>query len=146
MNEVLMKINKTFYLSGGMMNLTPEERNGWRVELQKMFSEIYHVNLFNPCDHWDFNSPYIDDKEAMEYDLHRLRHSDVVIVNFNDIESLGTMAELAIAYELRIPIIGLQTTGDNFDLHPWQVFMCQKIFNNMEALFEYLLAHYVYED
>lgn len=138
--------HKTFYLSGGMTGLTLEESNTWRVKIQELFSECYHINIFNPNNHWTFDNPNIDEKEAMEYDLHRLRHSDLVVVNFNAPQSLGTMSEIAIAYELRIPVIGLHTYGDNFDLHPWQVYMCQKIFSNVDDLYEYLLCHYVYED
>ena len=140
-------MKKVFYLSGGMTNLTLEESNGWRITLQKYFAEDdEYVAIFNPNSHWSFEDPDVSDKEAMEYDLHRLRHSDVVVVNFNDKSSIGTSMELAIAYELRIPIIGLHTDGDNFDLHPWQVYMCNKIFNDIDTLYEYLLSHYVYDD
>ena len=139
-------MGKVFYLSGGMSNLTYEESNGWRETLERYFAEDIHIHLFNPNNHWKLNNPNIDEKEAMEYDLHRLRHSDLVICSFNDPTSLGTMAELAIAYEFKIPIIGLHTEGDNFDLHPWQVYMCQKIFSNIGDLYEYVLSHYVYDD
>lgn len=138
--------SKVFYLAGGMTGLSTKERNEWRIDLEEKFSEFYHINLFNPNNHWDMESVHTDDREAMEYDLYRLRNADVLIVCFNSVGSLGTMAEIAIAHELRIPIIGINPSGDNFDLHPWQVFMCQKIVSNTEQAFEYLLSHYVFED
>jgi len=52
----------------------------------------------------------------MEFDLNKVRHSDLIICNFNDMFSLGTMAELAIAYERRIPVIGLDINKQT--LHP----------------------------
>ena len=63
----------------------------------------------------------ITQHEGMEFDLNRVRSSDLIIVNFNDVYSLGTMAEIATAYERRIPIIGLNE--NNQDLHPWQTEM-----------------------
>ena len=79
---------KVFYLSGGMTNLTFEESNGWRETLAKYFAEDRNVALFNPNNHWSFDNPDISDKEAMEYDLHRLRHSDLMIVNFYEFRRL----------------------------------------------------------
>ena len=139
-------MRKVFYLSGGMTNLSIEESNGWREQLENYFSESYHIDLFNPNNHWKIGDLNIDEKEAMEYDLHRLRHSDLVIVNFNDKSSLGTAAELAIAYELRIPIIGLHLDGGNSDLHPWQCYMCQKIFSSIDELYDYIMKHYAFDD
>lgn len=46
----------------------------------------------------------------MEFDLNRVRNSDLIIVNFNDMYSLGIMAEIAIVYERKIPVIGLNET------------------------------------
>ena len=77
----------------------------------------------------------------MEFDLNRLRKSDLIIVNFNDMYSLGTMAEIAIAYEKKIPIIGLDV--DKQELHPWQIEMTNRIFDNMSELFEYLENFYL---
>ena len=139
-------MRKVFYLSGGMTNLSVEESNGWREQLENYFSESYHINLFNPNNHWKIGDPDVDEREAMEYDLHRLRHSDLVIVNFNDPKSIGVAAELGIAYELRIPIIGLHLDGNNFDLHPWQVYMCQKIFSDIGDLYDYIMKHYAFDD
>lgn len=84
---------------------------------------------------------YESQKEVMEFDLNRVRHSDLVIANFNDMNSLGTMSEIAIAYERKIPIIGLDV--DKQDLHPWQIEMCNRIFTNIGELFEYIENFYL---
>ena len=65
----------------------------------------------------------------------------MVIANFNDMYSLGSMAELAIAHERRIPVIGLDI--DNQDLHSWQVCMCERIFNNIDEMLDYIQDFYL---
>ena len=77
----------------------------------------------------------------MEFDLHRLRTSDLVIINFNDMYSLGSMAELAIAYERKIPIVGLDINKQ--DLHPWEVEMCNRIFHDIDEMLDYVEDFYL---
>ena len=77
----------------------------------------------------------------MEFDLNKVRNSDLIIVNFNDMYSLGTMSEIAIAYEKRIPIIGLDT--DNQNLHPWQIEMTNRIFSNIDEMLNYIKYYYL---
>jgi hypothetical protein len=62
-------------------------------------------------------------------------------VNFNDKQSLGTMSEIAIAYDRRIPIIGFNIADQ--DLHPWQVCMCERIFDKINDLIEYVKEFYL---
>ena len=77
----------------------------------------------------------------MEFDLNLVRHSDLIIINFNDVYSLGSMAELAIAYERRIPVIGLNI--DRQTLHPWQECMCNRIFNDIDEMLDYIEDFYL---
>ena len=77
----------------------------------------------------------------MELDLNKVRHSDLVIINFNDMYSLGSMAELAIAYDRRIPVIGVDTSEQ--DLHPWQIEMCQRFFNSLDLMLDYVEDYYL---
>ena len=138
--------HKIFYLGGGMTNLSKEESNGWREKFEEIFSEQYHVNIFNPNNHWDIDDSKVSNREAMEYDLFRLRGCDVYVINFNDPESLGSMAELAIAHELRIPVIGICPVHHRLVLHPWQRMMCNHFCENIEEAAEYLLSHYCFND
>lgn len=138
------------YLAGGMGKFGKEEfekANTWRV-LVKQFLENndcnVEVHVTNPNDYFSFADEeplYKTQREVMEFDLNRLRKSDLVIVNFNDMSSLGTMAEIAIAYEKKIPIIGLDV--DEQELHPWQVEMTNRIFTNISDLFEYIEEFYL---
>lgn len=138
------------YLAGGMGKFGKEEfdkANTWRV-LTKQFLENndcdVEVYVTNPNNYFSFADEkplYKTQREVMEFDLNRLRKSDLVIVNFNDMYSLGTMAEIAIAYEKKIPIVGLDV--DKQELHPWQVEMTNRIFTNISELFEYIEKFYL---
>ena len=65
----------------------------------------------------------------------------MIIVDFANPKSLGTMAEIAIAYEHRIPVIGLNESG--IELHPWQIEMCNKIFSDKNKLVNYVIDYYL---
>ena len=102
-------MTEILYLSGGMSGLTVEESNGWRIKVkQDLFAFILNgtLKVFNPMDSYIHSEYRMNEKEAMQYDLNILRKSSYVLVYFNDINSLGTAMEIAIAHELKIPIIG----------------------------------------
>lgn len=138
------------YLAGGMGIFGKEyfnKGNSWRVYCKDVL-ENYEcktdVKVTNPNDYFNFiEEPvrYKTQREVMEFDLNRLRKSDLVIINFNDKYSLGSMAELAIAYEKKIPVIGLDINKQ--ELHPWQIEMCNRIFNNIDELLDYIEDFYL---
>ena len=88
-----------------------DEANEWRIDIKNQIEQISEgkVKCCNPNQHFNFlnDITYKSDREVMEYDLHRVRHSNVIIVNFNDPNSIGSACEMAIANELKIPIVGL---------------------------------------
>lgn len=135
------------YLAGAMSGLTFEEQNNWRKTVSGILSRYdskYCVNCINPVDYYNFeDSPkrYDTELEPMQFDLYKLKHSDLVIVNFNRPESLGTMAEIATAYELRIPVIGLKDKSTK--LHPWQECMCAKMFTDLYDMLIYVKNFYL---
>ena len=137
------------YLAGGMGKFGKEnfdKANNWRKYCKytlENFESNKKVTVINPNDYYNFiDEPrYKSEKEVMEFDLHKVRESDLVIINFNDKFSLGSMAELAIAYERRIPVIGLDI--DNQNLHPWQVEMCSRIFNDVDEMLDYVEDFYL---
>ena len=139
------------YLAGGMGKFGKDEfdkGNAWRVycknTLEHFEGTTYKVRVINPNDYFNFvEEPprYISEREVMELDLNKLRNSDLVIINFNDMYSLGSMAELAIAYERRIPIIGLDV--DIQVLHPWQWKMCNRIFYDIDEMLDYVEDFYL---
>lgn len=138
------------YLCGGMGKFGKEnfeESNTWRIYCKNTLENCecdYNVKAINPNDYFNFveDTPrYVNQREVMELDLNKLKKSDLVIANFNDIYSLGSMAELAIAYDRHIPIIGFDI--DNQELHPWQIEMCNRIFNNIDEMLDYVEDYYL---
>lgn len=135
------------YLSGGMGSLSWEEQSKWRkqiIDAIKYGDYDYEKKpyFFNPVDYYNFQEVrYNTQREVMEFDLSALRKSDLVIVNFNDAESLGTCAELAIAYEMKIPIIGINK--DNKVLHPWLNEFVLKMCNNIREAVEYTVEFFL---
>lgn len=124
-----------------------EEGNKWRIYCKDTLEKYecdYKAKVINPNDYFNFfEEPctYKSEKEIMEFDINKVRHSDLIICNFNDVYSLGTMSELAIAYENRIPIIGLNT--DHQKLHPWQIEFCTRIFDDIDELLDYVEDFYL---
>ena len=140
----------SIYLCGGMQKYGKEnfdKSNDWRKYCKKTLEScesLYGVSVINPNDYFGFNSEppqYKSQTEVMNLDLHKLRNSNLVIVNFNDKQSLGTMAEMAIAYDRGVPIIGLDV--DNQELHPWLICMCERIFNDIDEMLDYIQDFYL---
>ena len=124
-----------------------EKSNTWRIYCKNTLENCeceYSVKAINPNDYFNFvEEPprYVSQREVMELDLHKLRNSDLVIANFNDMYSLGSMAELAIAYDRRIPIVGLDI--DKQELHTWQIEMCNRIFDDIDEMLDYVEDYYL---
>lgn len=142
-----------FYLAGGMEKFGKshfEEGNQWRVDIKSKIEEISSgkVKCCNPNDHFNFlrDDTYRSEREIMEYDLYRVRNSDVIVANLNDPKSIGTACELAVAAEYKIPIIGLYENKEEDVLHPWIKEFCNRIFKDREELILYLIQHYVNDD
>ena len=77
----------------------------------------------------------------MNFDLNALRKSNLIVVNFNNPNSIGTAMEMMLAYEMRIPILGLNK--DKLKLHPWLECCCDRIFDNMKDLVRYVVEFYL---
>lgn len=144
--------NFSIYTCGGMGKFDKEnfnECNEWRLYVKHNLETYcenleYKVAIINPNDYYNFiQEPpvYDNDREVMEFDLNKVRNSNLVIINFNDMQSLGSMAELAIAYERRIPVIGLNVNCQR--LHSWQKEMCNKIFTDIDRMLEYVIDFYL---
>lgn len=101
-----------------------------------------HADCFNPMNYLTLDRSDV----IMNYDLWRLRNSDLVIVNFNDPKSIGTACEIAVAYELRIPIMAYipwEPEKIMLDLHPWLLNMCSKTFRCLDTLYQYVAERYL---
>lgn len=129
-----------------MENLNFEEQSKWRQQVQNAIKFNYDCEkkpiFFNPVDYFNFEEvKYKSQREVMEFDLNGLRHSDLVIVNFNNPSSLGTCAELAIAYEMKIPIVGINK--DDQELYPWLECFCNRICGSLKEAVEYVVEFYL---
>ena len=105
----------SIYLAGGMTGLSMSEQNAWRNQVKDVLEGYYfsdRVKCINPVDYYNTfdNSLHDSDIQIMQFDLHKVRTSNLIIMNFNNMHSLGSMAELAIAYDRGIPVIGLNET------------------------------------
>lgn len=138
------------YTAGGMGKFGKknfEECNLWRKFCKNVLencSSNYRVIVVNPNVYFNFvDEPplYKTQDEVMRFDLHKLRKSDLVIINFNDMYSLGSMSELAIAYDRGIPVIGLNESGE--ELHPWQQCMTERVFDNINEMLDYIIDFYL---
>lgn len=140
------------YLSGAMQKFGKDEyekSNKWRKDIVAYCRNYYFdkINFFNPNDYWNFKDEEqntFSEREIMEYDLYRLKKSDILFVYINYLWSLGTMAEIAIAYELRKPIIIVNASGE--ELHSWQKEMANIVFEGTNWLpaVTYLADHYIF--
>lgn len=152
MNKKVVNMSKVFYLAGGIEDFGKENfnmANDWRTDIKSQIEEISEGRVLccNPNEHFNFlKKTYDSEKEIMEYDLHKVRKSEVVIVNFNVPKSIGTACELAIAHECKIPIVGLCENGEMNMLHPWLKEFCSRIFTDREDLVLYTIQHYVNGD
>lgn len=134
------------YLSGAMGSLSYEEQSKWRNQVMDAIKFNYDCEkksvFFNPVNYYNFEDVrYKTQREVMQFDLNALRNSDLVIVNFNDPSSLGTCAELAIAYEMKIPIVGINKDGSN--LHPWLECFCDRMCDSIKEAVEYVVSFYL---
>ena len=135
------------YLSGGMGNISFEEQSKWRKQVINaiLYGEYDCAKkpvFFNPVDYYNFEEErHRSEREIMEFDLNGVRNSDLVIVNFNDPKSIGTAAELAIAKELHIPVIGIN--ANNIKLHPWLVEFTTRMCETLKEAVEHVVDFYL---
>ena len=135
------------YLSGAMSLVSFEEQTKWRKQFSdeiKFGDYDYEkkVSFFDPTQYYNFEeNRHKTEHEIMEFDLNALRRSDLIVVNFNNPNSIGTAMELMLAKELNIPIIGLNK--DKQRLHRWLECCCTRICDDMRELVEYVVEFYL---
>ena len=135
------------YLSGAMGSFSLEEQSKWRrqiINAIKFGGYDYEKKpvFFNPVDHYNFEEKrHKSEREIVEFDLNAVRNSDLVIVNFNDPKSIGTCSELAIAYDRRIPIIGINKDGA--ELHPWLTEFTMRMCNDVREAVSYVVDFFL---
>jgi len=142
-------MNVSIFLSGAMGDLPYEEQIKWRnrVELAITNSEYELKNkpvFFSPPNYFSSSFPedYKTEKEVMNFDLRHLKDADIIVVNLDNVaNSIGTIFELATAYELRKPIIALNKNGEIF--HPWIEECCDRQCKTLRELVDYICKYYL---
>ena len=134
------------YLSGGMGNLSFDEQSKWRNQVINAIKFNYDCTkkpiFFNPVNYYNFEEVrYKSEREVMEFDLNALRHSDLVIVNFNDPKSIGTAMELMLAKERNIPIIGFG--AEEREIHTWLLECCTRVCDDIREAVSHVVDFYL---
>lgn len=136
------------YLSGGMSGLTFEEQTKWRNQIKNAirFGDYdlgCNVKFFDPVLYYNFEEKHHKtEREVFEFDLHNVKKSDLVVVNFNSPKSIGTAMELMLAKENNIPVIGLKNK-DGEELHPWLVECVTRMCDDMRELVDHIVEYYL---
>ena len=135
------------YLSGGMSGLSFEEQTKWRRQFKDAikFGDYNYekkVSFFDPTQYYNFEEKvHKSEREIIEFDLYNLRNSNLIVVNFNNPNSLGTMAELILAKEYRIPVIGWNSS--NKELHPWLEGCVTRMCSNIREVVSHVVEFYL---
>lgn len=135
------------YLSGSMSDSTWEEQTKWRKNFRDAinFGDYdckKRVSFFDPTQYYNFQEKrHNNEREIMDFDLYNLRNSDIVVVNLKNSKSLGTMSELILAHELRIPVIGWNPNNES--LHPWMECCITRICKDMRETVEHVVEFYL---
>lgn len=134
------------YMETVKIYFTGDEQSKWREQVVNSINYNYDcekkTTFFNPMTYYIFeDARYRSEREVVEFNLNALRNSNLVIVNFNDILSPSTCAELAIAYEKRIPVVGINK--DNKELHPWLTEFVSRMCYSLREAVEYVVDFYL---
>ena len=78
------------YLAGGMQNLTFKEQTEWRDYIKRSLKNEYlKLEIVDPTNYYNFETvAYDSNREVKEWDLNEVRTSDLIIVYFNDPNSI----------------------------------------------------------
>jgi hypothetical protein len=136
------------YTCGGMSGLDWNSQNTWR-EVAKEWLERqdspYRICVLNPCDYYNFETvTHRTEKEVLNFDLNLVRKSDLILVNFNNPNSIWSAVELFVAYDNHIPIIGFCEDKDAV-IHPWLLEFVDRMFYDTKETLQYIKNYYLSE-
>lgn len=116
------------FLSGGMSGLTYDEMNHWRIEVKKAFGYYCNVKVISPTSYFEVTDDDDNEKEAFLFDVYQTKSADVIVVNLDKLDSIGTAQEIALAYEYRKPIIAIAHREKWENAHSWYKQEVTKVF------------------
>lgn len=103
----------------------------WRKHVTKFFEKWSgDFKIINPTHYYQYGKKYHKtDSEIFRFDLRKVKSSDIVLVNLNDIrKSIGTAIEVYEAYKSGIAVIGFLDEELPIEalvnyIHPW-IYCC----------------------
>lgn len=101
-----------------MSGLTFEQMNEWRQEAKKLLGDDF--TTINPVEFYNFelDPKTYTDREVKDFDLTAVKSSDIILVNFEYPDTIGTAIEIDRAYSVwDKPVIAYG--GDLLKVHPW---------------------------
>ena len=144
------------WLAGKMSGLTFDQMNAWRINATRLLriASDNKIQTINPCDYYNFKmSPNTyTENEVMEFDLHMVKASDLILVNLENPNSIGTAIELYYAHDiLNKPVIGYGLNETNLChplnetnlCHPWMKLCLTKECKTLEQAIDYIVNFYL---
>lgn len=133
------------YLAGKMSGLSYEQMNSWRVKATELFKRYSdEIHTINPVDYYNFEidpNSYTE-KEVKEFDLYQVKNSNIILLNLNYPDSIGTAIELECASRFwNKPIISFG--GENVFIHPWIGLTITKKCKTLEEAVKYIVEFYL---
>lgn len=103
----------------------------WRNDVKDFFGKYSNnFRIINPVDYYAYDqNNHKTDIEVFKFDLRKVKISDVILVNLNNIrKSIGTCIEVYEAYKSDIPVIGFLDEELPVEemielIHPW-IYCC----------------------
>jgi nucleoside 2-deoxyribosyltransferase len=133
------------WLAGKMSGLTYHQMNDWRVIATNLLkNKSDRIHTINPVSYYNFEMDKNEytEKEIMKFDLQMVKNSDLILVNLENPDSIGTAIELFSASEVYgIPVIGFGI-GDK-EPHPWMLLCIDKICNQLNDAVNYIGDYYL---
>ena len=133
-----------------MSGLSFSEMNTWRVCVKTNLQQVAensgaNVRVINPCDYYQYDlKKHQSELEIMNYDLARVRESDLVIVNLDRLStSIGTIIECYEAYKKEIPVLAFGEREDYENLHPWIQCCITRYEKNYRECINYISDFYI---
>lgn len=129
------------YLAGAMSGLTMEEMNGWRLMANSFLKDKFET--INPCDYYNFtlDKNTYSEIEVKKFDLWAVEHSDIILVNLDYPNSIGTAIELQMAFDVwHKPVVAYG--GLHTNVHSWMLLNITKRCDRLDEAVTYINEYY----
>jgi nucleoside 2-deoxyribosyltransferase len=150
-----MPKQKIIYLAGLISTAYPETHT-WRLIAQDALQEHATVlsplrgksDLFEKSKDGGITDPNLSSGDVILRDYGDIQQADIMLVNLESYGStrpmVGTIAELAWAWERRIPIVAIASSSNKLmRTHPFIVSMVTRFFDNLDDGIDHVLVYYL---